>query len=350
MPAITHTRKENSSILVSSRIRLARNLKGKKFSPYANSRQLADIYKTCFDALSKVKRLKDAKRYDMQAIGPREREFLTESRAISKEMDIRTLGKGAFVVEEAHTSVFINEEDHIRIQVIGKSLPLLYKSASALDNEIEKELEYAFSQDIGYITSCPTNMGTGMRASVMLHLPALSMTNDIEKIVRAVNQLGMVIRGSNGEGSDSVNSFFQLSNQQTLGVSEADIIKKIQTFCKKICQFESDARYKMLEDRPLVLVDKVLRARSILQTCKLIDSQEALSLLSIMRLAADMNMMDFCGEALERIDELSLEVLPAHLCRAFGAEDAQGALRDELRARLLNEEIAKLPKLSIKGV
>ena len=348
----TDSHRENSSILVSSRIRLARNLKGKKFAPCANSRQLEDIYQTCSEALSKVSRLRDAREYNMASVSELDREFLAETRAISKELDTSALGRGAFVLPDGLTSVFINEEDHIRIQLMGGGATLLslYKKASALDDEIEKRLEFAFSADMGYITSCPTNMGTGMRASVMLHLPVLSITNDVEKIVRAVNQMGMVIRGANGEGSDSVNSYFQLSNQQTLGVSEADIVEKIKTFCKKICQFESDARYKMLEDEPLVLADKFLRARSTLSSCKLIDTQEALSLISVMRLAADMNLMDTDAGALARLDKLALDIKPAHLCKLFDIKPDDGARRDAVRAEYLNAEISKLPEFKLAGI
>ncbi len=344
--------KADSAIVISSRIRLARNLAGKKFVASASPAQLSEIYSICTDAISKTKHFKNATLCNMSQMSELEREFLVESRAISKELETVNEGKGAFIAKDGRLSVFINEEDHIRIQAIGVGLSLnsLYKTATLIDDEIEKNLEYAFSDDIGYITSCPTNIGTGLRASVMMHLPALSMNYQIEKIVRGLNQMGMVVRGSNGEGSDSFDGYYQLSNQQTLGVSEEDLLKKIQTFAKKLCQFEIDARYKIFEDNPIVLVDKFLRARAILENCKLIDSDEALANLSTLRLAADMNFMGDGEYVLGILDELSTRLLPSHLRNFINDPSVQSQERDEIRANILNEEISKLPDFRIRGL
>ena len=343
--------KPNSAIVISSRIRLARNIAGKRFVSGSSSEQLSEVYNICADALSKVKRLKDASVYNMGQLSDFEREILMESRAISKELETVCDAKGAFVLPDGKVSVFINEEDHIRIQVIGNGLVLgtLFKTASNLDDEIESHLEYAFSSDLGYITSCPTNIGTGLRASVMLHLPALSINCQIDRIVRGLNQMGMVVRGSNGEGSDWSSAYYQLSNQQTLGVSEEEVLKKIQTFTRKLCQFEKDARYKILEDNPIVLEDKFLRARATLENCKLIDSDEALANLSTLRLAADLNFMGDGKKTIEILDELSMRLLPCHLQQAVGDFSADSQRRDELRAEILNQEISKLPDIKIKG-
>ncbi len=344
--------KADSAIVISSRIRLARNLVGKRFVSSASPAQLSEIYKDCVAAISKTKRFKNARLCNMSQITPFERSFLAESRAISKELETVEENKGAFIAKDGKLSAFINEEDHIRIQVIGAGLALnsLYKTASQVDDEIEELLEFAYSADIGYITSCPTNMGTGLRASVMMHLPALSMNYQIEKIVRGLNQMGMVVRGSNGEGSDSFDGYYQLSNQQTLGVSEEELLKKIQTFAKKLCQFEIDARYKILEDNPIVLVDKFLRARAILENCKLIDSDEALANLSTLRLAADMNFMGDGALVLDVLDELSTRLLPSHLQNFINDTSVDSQERDEIRANILNQEISKLPDFKIKGL
>ena len=351
MQRLTHSHKENSAIIISSRIRLARNLAGRRFVQAMGSRQLNEVYTVCAAALCKIKKLRGYTLYDMGALTDFDREILAENRIISKELGDADKGRGAYVSRGGGVSVFINEEDHIRIQAIdfGLELDALYKKADAIDDEIEERLEYAYSDDIGYITSCPTNMGTGMRASVMMHLPALSASMQIDKITRALNQLGMVVRGANGEGSDSVNAFFQLSNQQTLGVSEDEIIQKIKTYCKKICQFEIDARYKALEDDPLAVFDKFLRARATLENCKLIDSEEAVANLSVLRLAADMNFMGSSGGVVEKIDELSTDVLPCHLQNLFD-ESAVSERRDVLRARYLNEAVAELPPINTKSI
>ncbi|MBE6414164.1 MAG: ATP--guanido phosphotransferase [Verrucomicrobiaceae bacterium] len=348
MVSSKRVRKVNSAIVISSRIRLARNLAGRRFVASATPQQLSEIYVVCANAVLKTKKMRTAKLYNMGEITEYDRAVLSEKRAISKELETSNTTKGAIVSKNGKLSAFINEEDHIRIQVLGDGLSLesLYKTANALDDEIENNLEYAYSSDIGYITSCPTNMGTGMRASVMMHLPALSADYQMEKIVRALNQLGMVVRGANGEGSDSFNAYYQLSNQQTLGISENDIIKKIQTFCKKICQFEINARSKIMEDNPLLLVDKILRARALLENCKLIDTDEALANISALRLAADMNMIDNGEDVIKTLDALSQNILPAHLqeCLSVSAESNQ---RDAIRAKYLNEEIAKLPEIKI---
>ena len=345
------THKENSAIIISSRIRLARNLAGRRFVSSMDEGQLRKVYAECAGALRKIGKLRGYTLYDMGELSDFDREMLAEGRIISKELEDADKGRGAYVSRSGSTSVFINEEDHIRIQTIDAGLELdsLYKKADAIDDEIEKRLEYAYSDDIGYITSCPTNMGTGMRASVMLHLPALSADLQIEKITRGLNQLGMVVRGANGEGSDSVNAFFQLSNQQTLGISEAEIIEKIKTFCKKICQFEIDARYKALEEDPLAVFDKFLRARATLESCKLIDSEEAVANLSVLRLAADMNFMGNSDGVIEKIDELSEDVLPCHLQNLLDVS-AVSERRDALRARYLNAEVAELPPINTKHI
>ena len=350
MPVKKTEHKANSAIVISSRVRLARNLSGHKFVSSANSKQLADVFAECSNAFATSKKLKSATVLNMASQSAFERELMLENRTISKELDCEDENLGVAVSDDGKCSVFINEEDHIRIQTIdfGLCLSALYKKANMIDDELEKYLEFAFSDDIGYITSCPTNIGTGMRASVMLHLPALSIENQIDKVVRGVNQMGMAIRGANGEGSDSFNAFYQLSNQQTLGMTEEEIVKKIQTFCKKICQFEINARLKLLQEKPIVLLDKFMRARATLENCKLIDSDEALTNISALRLAADMNLMNNSVEIIKKLDKISLDIMPSHLMLRFGVKDMELQERDEIRAKFLNKKISKLPKIEMK--
>lgn len=350
MPKSETEHKANSAIVISSRVRLARNLSGHKFVSSANKKQLAEVYAKCAQVLESSKKLAPAKLFNMERELESTRALMVEDRTISKELDSANSNLGAFISVDGSFSVFINEEDHIRIQTIGSGMCLssLYKKANAIDDELEKKLEFAFSSDIGYITSCPTNIGTGMRASVMLHLPALSIENLIDKVVRGVNQMGMAIRGANGEGSDSFNAFYQLSNQHTLGMTEEEIVKKIQTFCKKICQFEQNARLKLLQENPIVLLDKFMRARATLENCKLIDSDEALTNISALRLAADMNLMKDSAKVIKKLDDISLCILPSHMMIHFGLKESQMQLRDEKRAKYLNEEISRLPKIEMK--
>jgi len=336
----------NSAIFMMSRIRLARNLAGEKFSNAAGARQLEAIYRKCSDALVKVRRLKDGKVSRMEELTPFARDMLVEDRTVSKELADGGTGKGAFISKDGSAAVMINEEDHLRIQVIarGNALPALWRSVNALDDAIEEHVEYAFSADCGYQTACPTNVGTGMRASLMMHLPALVLTDQMDKIIRGVNQLGMVVRGANGEGSDSFGAIFQLSNQQTLGMTEADIVKKISRFGKKIAEFETNARLKLEQDKPLILADKFSRARAVLESCRMIDTAEAMSCLSNLRLASDMGFLGG-AETIELIDSLFLDIQPSHLQLRFGIHDASPAERDALRASLLNSQARALPKL-----
>ncbi len=338
--------KRNSGIIMMSRVRLARNLAGEKFSNAANDSELERVYDKCVQALSKVKKFKDGEISRIGDLSEFNKELLLENRAITKEL-IAEGGayRGVAMSKDGDVSAMINEEDHLRIQAFAKgdNLASAWRSINALDNSIERNLEYAFCREFGYQTACPTNVGTGMRASLMMHLPALVMNSNLEKIVRGINLLGMVMRGANGEGSDSYGSIFQLSNQQTLGMSEMDIIKRIIKFGKKIAEFETNARVILSRENPLVLADKFARAKALLENCKLINTAEAMANLSILRLAADMGYM--MSNSLERIDFLMREIQPSHLQIRFGFFDATATERDSMRASFLNCEVPLLGKI-----
>ncbi len=337
-------RKKNSRIAITSRIRLARNLAGHKFANAASLDEMREILRVCADALGKTKKFKNAAYFNMSEISDFSRELLLEDRAISRELTENTEAKAAFVSKDKRTSAMINEEDHLRIQTMseGLSLASIWRSINLLDDAIEEHLEFAFSSSYGYLTACPTNVGTGMRASVMLHLPALVMSEQMDKIVRGVNQLGMVVRGANGEGSDSYGSFFQLSNQQTLGISEGDIVKKITRFAKKLSEFEVNARQKLRQENPAVLADKIERARAVLCACRLVDTAEATMCLSHLRMAADMGLFEGGDALIDKLDKLILQIRPSHLQEFFNVFKCSALERDEMRAKFLNKEVSAL--------
>jgi protein arginine kinase len=237
----------------------------------------------------------------------------------------------------------INEEDHLRIQVLraGFQLKKTWNAINDLDSTLEEKLDFAFSPTLGYLTACPTNLGTAMRASAMMHLPALVISNQMEKVVRAVNQLGMVVRGLFGEGSDASGSIFQISNQTTLGESEDEIIRRLGSVLNSIIEHEMNARQRLLEGDAAKLFDKIGRAYGILQNSHLLSSSEAMNLLSLLRLGVDLGV--FPDESRCAIDRLFIEAQPGHILHLSKLE-LESNQRDALRAERLRAEFAAFIK------
>jgi protein arginine kinase len=236
----------------------------------------------------------------------------------------------------------VNEEDHLRIQVLraGFQFKKVWNTINALDSDLEENIDFAFSPNLGYLSACPTNLGTGIRASAMMHLPALVISSQMEKVVRAVNQLGMAVRGLFGEGSDASGSIFQISNQTTLGESEEEIIKHLHGVLNTIIEQELNAREKLLEADQNKLFDKIGRAFGILQNGHLLNSGEAMNLLSLIRLGIDLGVFADTQRAV--VDRLFIECQPGHVQHAAkGSFDPNQ--RDVLRASRLRSEFAKLP-------
>jgi len=256
----------------------------------------------------------------------------------------------------------INEEDHLRIQVLkaGCQLSQCYEQINRIDDMIEQKVNYAFSPRYGYLTACPTNLGTGIRVSVMLHLPALKMTGQIEKFFNAAKDMGLAVRGLFGEGTEAVSDLYQLSNQVTLGLSEADIVRQFEkAIIPEIIEYEKAARSHLLSKQPDILDDKISRAMALLQNAHLISSQEALFLLSHLRLGINMQkymgastpaiekLHTLCGEdqadktrqvSIATINRLFMLTLPAHLQLNYGKPlDPNG--RDALRAKIIRSAL-----------
>jgi protein arginine kinase len=235
----------------------------------------------------------------------------------------------------------VNEEDHLRIQVLrsGFQFKKVWATINALDTDLEEHMDYAFSPKLGYLSACPTNLGTGIRASAMMHLPALVISSQMEKVVRAVNQLGMAVRGLFGEGSDASGSIFQISNQTTLGESEEGIIKHLHGVLTTIVDQELNAREKLLETDPNKLFDKIGRAFGILQNGYLLNSGEAMNLLSLIRLGIDLGI--FADGQRAVVDRLFIECQPGHVQHAAKGS-FEPSQRDVLRAERLRLEFAKV--------
>ncbi len=333
-PASTKT-----AIVLMTRVRLARNVIGHVFPGWGNAAQRENVLATCRAAVSAMPQMKRSFNFSLGDLSDLERQILVERHLISRELSVTKSGAGVIISRDQALSVMLNEEDHLRIQVLraGFNLKRAWSAINAFDSVLEEQLDYAFSPQLGYLTACPTNLGTAMRASVMMHLPALVISNQMEKVVRAVNQLGMVVRGLFGEGSDASGSIFQISNQTTLGESEADIIKRLGSVLQSIMEHELNARERLLESDAGKLFDKVGRAFGILQNSHVLSSGEAMNLLSLLRLGIDLGVFPGAQRAL--IDRLLIEAQPGHLQHAQKGELEPGQ-RDVLRAARLRTEFA----------
>jgi protein arginine kinase len=332
-------------VVLSSRIRLARNLNGLPFPGWAKPPQRLEVRDLCFTALDNMAGLHNSHRFEMESLSALEMQVLVERRLISRELCETSTGAGVAISADQHLAVMINEEDHLRLQTVrsGFNLQTAWAEIDALDSALEDHLDIAFDQDFGYLTACPTNVGTGLRASAMLHLPGLVMQEHMDKVVRMVNQLGMAVRGCFGEGSEATGSIFQISNQQTLGESEDAIINRLVGILHAIIEQEHNARQVILEKRRAKLFDKIGRARGILRNAHLLASGEAMNLLSLLRLGVDLELLPVSYRAF--IDRLLMEVQPGHVQYGAGAE-IDPLQRDLLRAQHVREQLTQMPGLT----
>ena len=336
---LTDVGASKSAVVLMTRIRLARNLAGSPFPGWASTSQRAEILDQCREALTATSPMKRSLVASVGELSSLEKQILVERHLISRELMGSVQGSGVVISRDQAVSVMVNEEDHLRIQVLraGFHLKKAWKAIDDLDTALEEKLDFAFSPTLGYLTACPTNLGTAMRASAMMHLPALVIAGQMDKVVRAVNQLGMVVRGLFGEGSDASGSIFQISNQTTLGESEADILKRLGSVLHSIVEHELNARGKLLETDSGKLFDKIGRAYGILRNSHLLSSGEAMNLLSLIRLGVDIGVLPDAQRPV--IDRLFIEAQPGHLQHAQKGEFDPGQ-RDLLRAVRLRSEFA----------
>jgi protein arginine kinase len=342
---LTQRSKRSGPVVLSSRIRLARNLVGSPFPDRASSAQRRDVLSRCERQLSSLDRLRRREFFEVEKLSDLEKQVLVERHLVSRELCEARGGAGVVISQDESCSVMINEEDHLRIQFLrsGFNLRALWKSVDALDSALEEALDFAFHPEFGYLTACPTNLGTGLRASVMMHLPGLVIAGHMERVIRAVNQLGITVRGYLGEGSEATGHVFQISNQQTLGESEEGILERLGSVLKTIQQHEMDAREKFLEEKRPQLLDKIGRAVGVLGAAHVISSNESMNLLSLARLAVDFGLLP--DECRADVDRLFIECQPGHIQYAASSGIAPED-RDVLRAAKLREEFGKLPALN----
>ena len=320
--------------VVSSRIRLAPNLKDTPFVSRLNpeaKKDLREKIKTAAKSLTGY----NFDYIDMEALTTIQAGSMVEEHLISPEFANDRTGAGLLLDRKQNISIMINEEDHLRIQVIrqGEKLERLYETANHLDDALDEKLHFAFSEKLGFLTHCPTNLGTGMRASVMMHLPGLHESGLINKIINTVSQVGLTVRGLYGEGSQPGACLYQVSNQISLGITEEDILHRLLEVVSQIAQNEAVLREKMLEN--INIEDRIFRAYGILQKARLISSQEFSKLLSDIRLGAEGGLLNL---DVNTLDELFIKSQPYTLM-LYGGENMEIRRRDMKRAELIRQTL-----------
>jgi protein arginine kinase len=332
-------------VVLSTRIRLARNVAG---VPFATRAQAADRERV-LEAIGTAWRAsplgKGSVRFLLDELEPADRLLLHERHLISRELadapTARESGSGAGVLLSGSTGVMVNEEDHVRLQTLrsGFDLAQAYADAEQLDAALGGAVPFAFHPEFGYLTACPTNAGTGLRASVLIHLPGLVLTKEIAKVLQGLTQVGLTFRGLYGEGSEVVGNFFQLSNQTTLGKSEEELLDHLGKIVRQVVTYEEQARQVLLRDAPTIIEDKVWRAYGLLRHARSLSFEEAMNLLSGVRLGAGLNLIPDVG--VYTLNKLLIFTQPAHLA-AFEArvpgDTEAGASRARYVRRLLQDE------------
>ncbi len=326
-----------SHTVISSRIRLARNLAGHLFCQRAKQGELETIAQKVIDASKRTHTFATSEVIRLEETCSLDRGVLLERHLISQEHAKGGKARAVIIGHAEVCGIMVNEEDHIRLQCIqpGFSLMEAWASINNTDNELDSELLYAFSPEWGYLTACPTNVGTGIRASVMLHLPALVITKQIDQMLQKVAQAGLAVRGLYGEGSDSFGDLYQFSNQITLGQTEEDLVSTIESYIKQIIGKEQNCRKQLIKEAKTKAEDVIYRAYGILSNARMINSREAMRLLSHLRLGISYGWIDM---TYARLNELMLLIQPAHLQRQIGKElnDTQ---RDILRAEIIRSKL-----------
>jgi protein arginine kinase len=342
---------EHSGIVLSTRIRLARNLQGYAFGPRARVNDRAAVLDRVRDVVGKVPHLEGGRVQELSDLDRRTATLLLERRLVSRDLLGEKEGpplSGTAVVMGAPrgVSAMVNEEDHLRLQSLHSGLNLreAWNAVDALDEELGQELPYAYHHEFGFLTSCPTNVGTGVRASVLLHLPALVLTKEIAKVLQGLAQMGLTFRGLYGEGSEVVGNFFQLSNQTTLGKSEEDLVDHLDRMVRQVIQYELRARQVLMRNAAAVTEDKIWRAYGLLRYARSLSFEELMNLLSGVRLGASLKLLP--GLRVYPLNKVMIFTQPAHLEEAAG-RDLTPAEGDAHRAayvrRILSTEGAVTP-------
>ncbi|MBV9124951.1 MAG: protein arginine kinase [Planctomycetes bacterium] len=345
LDSLTHTSGEwlrgtgpESDIVISSRIRLARNLAAFPFTNRATAHQKGEIESMLRNRIAKLELEPRLSYVNVTELSPLDRQFLVERQLISRELAGAEGPRGVALGSNETVSLMVNEEDHLRLQVMrsGFALEEAWQDIDKVDDLLEQRVSYAFSDEFGYLTACPTNVGTGMRSSVMLHLPALALTRQIEKVFRALQKINLAVRGLYGEGSRASGDFYQISNQVTLGKSEPTILGEIREVIPQIITYERQARNTLVKETKQALQDRVSRALGTLCSATMMTSEETMDLLSSVRLGINLGLLD--DITIPTVNELFIHTQPAHLQKLMGAA-LDGEERNAARAKYLRRRL-----------
>lgn len=336
-----------SAVIISSRIRLARNVREAPFPDWAGPERRAAFWKRVRPRIERLTSLDGAYAFAMDALEDVDAQILFERRLVSKDLLGRE-GAGVIVSSDEHLALMVNEEDHFRMQCMYPGLRLreAWARVNRLDDELERLEGYAFSPQWGYLTACPTNLGTALRAGVMVHVPGLVFSGDMRPIINGLGKIGLAVRGLWGEGTDATGNMFQVSNQMSMGWTEDALVERLERIVREIEAQERHARARLLESKPHVLRDQVGRAFGVLAHAHVLSSKEALDLLSALRLGHDLGMVNVTDR--RALDELVLQVQPAHLQKAVGRALRSGE-RDIARATLVRDRLNKARIVKRRG-
>src|SRR3954454_13128426 len=325
-------------IVMSSRVRLARNIREAAFPGWAKKPERIKVLDLIRPAVEGLGDMKDSFSETMDSLTTLDKQILVERHLISREHAAKSAGSGLVLNREETLCVMINEEDHLRMQALRPGLQMrqAWMAIDQADSLLEKRLDYAFNPEWGYLTACPTNIGTGIRVSAMLHLPGLVLAEQINPIIQSVNKLGLAVRGLYGEGTEALGNVFQVSNQMTLGESEGAIVERLEKVLAQIIEHEENARATLLEKKPKMVFNHIGRAYGILANAHSISSKETMNLLSLMRLGVDIGL--FPGVDRSLVDELFILTQPAHLQKQH-SEKLSAEERDLLRADMVRERL-----------
>ena len=329
-------------IVISSRIRLARNFDGVLFT---NRNDMSSLEKVNSFSRSLLKPLKDVDGHqysniNLEQLSERDRAILVEKHLMSPALEEKLPYRNLVVSDDASIVIMVNEEDHLRIQsmVSGLRLEVAYERVLKIDKTIEDKYPYAFDERFGYLTACPTNVGTGLRASVMLHLPALTISGKITRLIRSIIQLGYSVRGLYGEGSEALGNIYQISNQRTMGTSEKDTIEQLTKIVEGIIAEERKSRQLLLHNDKEGLEDVLWRSYGVLQNARRVNGKEALTKLSDIQLGVDLNILPQWGK--DSFNELIAITRPNFLSKYAGNDNLTDIERDSYRAKVIRQKLS----------
>ncbi|OGS37354.1 MAG: protein arginine kinase [Elusimicrobia bacterium RIFOXYB2_FULL_49_7] len=332
-----------ANMILSSRLRLARNIKGHAFVHHAKPEAVSETYQQIMNTAAECPSLKRVFTADVGEMAPLDRRLLVERHLISPDFERAQWKRGAVITEDEKIAIMINEEDHLRLQSIvsGFQMEEGWEALNKVDNELSARLHFAFSEKYGYLTACPTNVGTGMRVSVLIHLPALVLTKAIDETLKGITQIGLSVRGFYGEGTEVLGNLFQISNYATLGKTEHEVIETIRKVMLQLIGFESRACETLLKEAKTQIEDKIWRAYGILNNARLLTSNEFMSLSSALRLGISIGIINNID--LKSLNQLMILVQPAHI-QKYLKHEMESSERDFFRANVVREHLIKTRK------